>query len=191
MSDSDPGFNPQNYQGVQYQMNNQGFNSASALAIRLDFTTPLENFQMYLRGVEYRTIVGKNGKPELVQVFKGTPMVNDDGYQAVMSWYSIINAQVVQGNFIDEEQLGMFMMHHRIGFFSDMMNNRRKYGINVNQIRALTDKYSDFVFPVLTRCLFNKEREGMNNTVRVQETMNSQSQSRGMFNIPFFGGGKK
>lgn len=191
MTDYDPGFNPQNYNTQAYQVNNQGFNSATALGIRLDFQTPLENFQMYLRGVAYVTVAGDKGQPVTKEVKIGDPIVNKRGYQAVMHWHSIVNAQVVQGNFVDDKELGFFMMHHRIGFFSDMMLNRKEYGIDIKQIRALSDRYCDFVYPVLTRCLFNKEREGMNNTVKVQETVNSQTRGSGWSLIPMFGGKKQ
>lgn len=190
MNDSDPGFNPQNYNSQQYQFNNQGFNSASALQIRLDTNGVIENFQIFLSGRDVRTIMDDNGNPKTVKLWEGEAIVNDQGYQAVMRWvHMILNSQVIQGNLLDEDYFGEYMMNLRKDFVIDMMINRKKYGIDLRNFQGLVATFMNCCYLVLTRPLFNKEREGMNNTVKVQETMQSQAPNKGFFgNIPFFGG---
>ena len=179
----------QNFQAYQYQVNNQGFNSASALQIRLDTQSVIDNFQVYLRGKDVRTVMNAEGKSEQIVLWCGEPIVNDNGYQAVMRWLNLIlNSQVIQGNLLDEEYFGDYMMNLRKDFFMDLMINRAKYGIDLRNIQSLSDGFCSCAYLILTRPLFNKERDGMNNTVKVSETMNTQP--TGGWNIPFLGGKK-
>jgi hypothetical protein len=179
----------QNFQAYQYQVNNQGFNSASALQIRLDTQSVIDNFQIYLRGKDIRTVMNSDGKPEQITLWCGAPIVNDNGYQAVMRWlHLILNSQVIQGNLLDADYFGDYMMNLRKDFFMDLMINRGKYGIDLRNIQSLSDGFCSCAYLILTRPLFNKERDGMNNTVKVSETMNTQPNQG--WSIPFLGGKK-
>lgn len=179
-----------NFQAMQYQLNNQGFNSASALQIRLDTAGVIESFQVYLRGKDIRTVMGEDGKPKQVVLWKGEPIVNDNGFQAIMRWLNlIINSQVIQGNFLTEEYFGEYMMNLHKDFALDLMINRQKYGISLRNYDGLVNGFVNCSYLILTRPLFNKERDGMNNTVKVSETM--QTQPSGGWGLPFLGGGKK
>lgn len=181
----------QNYAATQFQMNNMGFNTASALQIRLDTQSVIDNFQVYLRGEDVRTIMDpETGEPRQVRLWKGESIVNDNGYQAVMRWLHLVfNPQVIQGNLLDANYFGEYMMNLRKDFFLDMMVNRKKYGIEIRNIQALSAGFSNCAYLILTRPIFNKERDGMNNTVKVSET--NQVQSSAGWGIPFLGGGKK
>lgn len=179
----------QNYNAMQYQMNNQGFNSASALQIRIDTDPLIERFQIYLRGKDIRTVMDEEGNSKQVILWSGSPIVNDNGYQAVMSWITLIySTHVIQGNFLDEQYFGTYLMNLRKDFFLDMMKNRHEYNIPIKEIEALSAKFCNCAYMLLTRPLFNKEREGMNNTTKTVESM--QTNPGQGWSIPFFGGKK-
>ena len=179
----------QNFQAYQYQVNNQGFNSASALQIRLDTQSVIDNFQVYLRGKDIRTVMDEKGKPKQVILWSGEPIVNDNGDQAVMRWLNLIlNAQVIQGNLLDENYFGEYLMNLRKDIALELMINRHKYGIDIRNYQGLIAGFMNCAYLILTRPLFNKERDGMNNTVKVSETMNTQP--GGGWSIPFLGGKK-
>ena len=177
----------QNYNAMQYQMSNQGFNSAGALQIRLDTRSVIENFEIYLRGKDVRTVLDEKGKPKQVTLWEGERIVNDHGYQAVMRWLNLIlNSQVIQGNLLDENYFGEYMMNLRKDVALDLMINRIKYGIELRNYEGLVSGFMNCAYLILTRPIFNKEREGMNNTTKVVESM--QTHPSGGWNIPFLGG---
>jgi hypothetical protein len=179
----------QDYNAMQYQMNNQGFNSASALSIRLDTQGVIDNFQIYLRGKDVRTVMDSNGKPKSVILWSGEAIVNDNGFQAIMRWLNLtLNSQVIQGNLLDEDYFGDYMMNLRKDIAMDLMINRQKYGIHIRNYQGIVAGFSNCAYLILTRPLFNKERDGMNNTIKVSETMNTQPSSS--WSIPFLGGKK-
>ena len=177
----------QNYQAQQYQINNSGFNSVGALQIRLDTQGVIDNFQIYLRGKDVRTVMNANGKPENITLWKGEAIVNDNGFQAVMRWLHLtINSQMMMCNLLDEDYFGEYMMNLRKDVALDLMINRTKYGISIRNYEGLVASFMNCAYLILTRPLFNKERDGMNNTVKVQESVTSQPQAG--WSIPFLGG---
>jgi hypothetical protein len=183
----DPNF--QNYQ--MGQSSNLGFNSASALQIRLDTKPVIDEFEKYLKGIDTRIIQNDDGRLITQTVWQGKPIVNEYGHQAVMRWLNlIINTQTVQGNLIQEEDFGIYMCNLRKDIATDLMINRSRYGIAIRDFPGLMASFSNCSYLILTRTIFNKEREGMNNTTRIQETMQTQSQGGSWFSKPFFGGKK-
>ena len=198
MSDlsSDPGFNPQNYSATQFQLNNQGFNSASALQIRMNPERIIQDFEIYLKGKNVVQVQNPKTKQlEFVDLMggKGKAVVNDLGYQAVMGWLTMImNNQVIQGNFLDESYFGEYLMNLRKDVAMDLIVNRRNYELDIREVEPLIAKFMNCSYLLLTRPLFNKERDGMNNTVKVVENSQTMPLKTGMMsNIPFFGGGRK
>ena len=180
----------QNYNTTQFQANNMGFNSASALQIRLDTDTVKQSLAPYFKGAEYATVMGNDNKPKQVIIWKGSPMCNDKGFQAIMTWLHVcLNPQVMQGNMEDRDLFGLYMMNLHADITEDLMINRGDFGIPLRQVSKIIHNLTDLAYPVLTRTLYNKERDGMNNTVKVQETMQSNSGGSG-WSIPFFGGKK-
>lgn len=180
----------QNFSSQGYITSNRDFNSASALQIRLDTRTIIEEFEKFLKGEDYTIVQNEKGELFKKTIWKGNPVVNSLGFQAVMRWINlIINTSTVQANFITEENFEDYMCNLRKDVALDLMNNRKKYGIDLNEYQGLMSSFMNCVFLILTRPIFNKEREGMNSTTRIQES-NTQSQpNRGMFNFPW--GGRK
>lgn len=179
----------QNVQNYGYSINNQGYNSASALQTRLD-TSVVDEFEKYLRGEDVRLIQQDN---KLVQktIWKGKRIVNDLGYQNIMQWFNvIINKATLQGNFITEEDYGDFMCDLHKDLTEVLLINRLRYDLAISDISNVVHQFTMCVRIILTRPIFNKERDGMNNTVRTQETVQTSSSRPSFFNIPLMGGKK-
>jgi hypothetical protein len=178
------------YNASQQQYNNLGFQATGALQIRLDTDKVKESFEIHLRGKSVQTIQDAKGKLMQVEIKIGEPLVNDVGLQAVMGWMDlVINAQVIQGNFITEEDFGEYMMNLRKDFEVDMMINRHSWGVSIRDFPGLSAKFMNCAYLILTRPIFNKERDGMNSTVRTVESVQNQTRGGG-FSMPFFGGKK-
>lgn len=180
----------QSYKNFGMSSSNQGFNSAGALQIRLD-TSFLAEFEKYLLGVDTQIVQDDQGQFTEQVVWQGEAVVNTLGYQTVMQWMKIvINKTTLQGNFITEDDYGNFMCDVHRDVLEDLMTRRKDYGLNIRDLQPLLHKFMNCTRVVMTRQLFNKERDGMNNTMRVHETMQSQNNSKGFFSMPFFGGKK-
>ncbi len=76
------------FRNMSIASNNNGFNTANALQIRLD-TGIVDEFEKYLKGVDNRWVTNSDGKLEEVVIYQGQPMVNKEGYQAIMQWINI------------------------------------------------------------------------------------------------------
>jgi hypothetical protein len=180
----------QQYQSMHTQLSNLGYNAAASLQIRLDTDTVKNNLAPFFRGAKYTTVMNKDGKPENIVVWEGLPLCNDQGYQAILTWLNVVvNPQVIQGNMEDRDFFGEYMMNLHKDITEDLMLNRNSYGIPLRQVAKIIHNLTDLAYPILTRTLYDKERLGMNNTTKIQESMTSQPS--GGFSIPFFGGGKK
>jgi hypothetical protein len=183
----------ENINSQGFQANNYGFNSAGALQIRLNVKEDVvDQFEVYLRGKDYRMVELEDGSVQRIETRIGDPLVNEQGYQAVMSWISgMISSQTVQANFVKEDDFRAFMLNYSLSIIQDLYSNRKHYGIDISKIEGLVNKMELTTHLILTRPLFNKERDGMNNTMKISETMQSQQTSKGWFGgLPFMGGKK-
>lgn len=181
-------FQQQPYNAAQYQMNNQGWNSAASLQIRLDTATVKDSLAPYFRGAEYGQIL-EDGVAKNVVIWQGQPLCNEKGFQAIMTWlHVVVNPQVIQGNMEDREFFGEYMMNLHKDITEDLMINRNDYGIPIRQVSKIIHNLTDLAYPILTRTLYDRERQGMNNTVKTSETV--QMQQQGGWSLPLFGGKK-
>jgi hypothetical protein len=179
-------------QSAAMMLNNAGFNSANALQIRLDMRDEVANFQKYLLGLE--TIVDINQDGDAVErvIQQGERLVNDYGFQALMGWISfIMNKHTVMGNFLDENWYGDYMCDLHMDIWSDLVINRRKYGIDINMLQSIHNKFMMCSRLLLTRPIGDKERNGMNNTTKIVENTQTNNQSRGLFSSFMGGSGRK
>lgn len=193
MNDQQP--NSESFNSSGFQSNNYGFNTASALQIRMNVREDvLEPFQTYLTGRRVSMVENSDGTISEQVEDIGTPVVNKEGYQAVMSWLTgLLSAQTIQANFIEEKDYNRFMKDLSLSLTCDLMANRKKYGIEINKINGLHKQMVLMAHLILTRAIFNKERDGMNNTLKIHESMQSNQVSKGGFfsGIPFLGGKSK
>lgn len=185
--------NNEQVQSAQMILNNAGFNSASALQIRLDMREEVASFQKYLLGLETIIEIDENtGEPVERIVQQGERLVNDKGFQCIMGWVSsIMNKHTVMGNFLDEKWYGEYMCDLHKDVWCDLIKNTDKFGIELSNLQGIHGKFMMCARLVLTRPIGDKERNGMNNTTRVVENQTTTNQGGGVFSGFFRGGGKK
>lgn len=170
--------------------NNAGYAFAGAIQIRLDTKSLVDEFDMYIRGVQTRMVQDADGRIINKTIWKGKPILNEIGYQSVMQWINaVINNQSVQGNFIDEEQYQNFLCRSRMDLATDLMINRERYGLDVKDYGGLISKLMRMVEVFMTRPIFNKERDSYANTIKSVESLQTNKTSGG-FSFPFMGGKK-
>lgn len=158
----------------------QGYNLASALQIRLDTDNVLQRLEMNLRGIR-EAIEVIDGVPQVIIRTDGKPLMNDKGIQSVLGKVKgIINPQVVQGNFSDEEY-GGYLCRHRGAIATDLMNNLYRFELDENDYPSVMDMIFSVVEPFMSRLKNNKERESYAATIRSIENNTSQLRSKGGF----------
>lgn len=152
---------------------NGGYNSASALQIRLETNGIIENIEMFLRGAII--VVNqdeKTGKITSSRVNKGQPKASDQGIQSILNWIQLIlNPQVVQGNFpVDapghSSMYEEYIYAVRMDLTMIILNNCYKWNIADEDIELLIDSIMNAVEPFMTRLIDNKERESYDQTVK-------------------------
>ena len=191
MSD-DNTFSSSNSVGVS--SNNSGYYAATALQIRLDTSPIVRQIEMYLKGE--RTVlvdIDGNGTLDTKVVWRGKPLVSEEGLQNVMMFIeSVFNTQVVQANFPDTKKMDGYTMYAkylkrtRMDLSEHLMKNLKAYGIEERNYNGMISTIMRFIEAFMTRALYNKERESYANTIQTRENVQTLPQKSG-FKIPFFG----
>ena len=75
----------QNYMSQAMQVNNAGYQAATALQMRLNTDEVIREFEAYLRGRQ-TVISEENGNVVERVLWQGRPIVNELGYQNVMQF---------------------------------------------------------------------------------------------------------
>lgn len=165
---------------------NQGFNSATALQIRLDPTAILENIELFLRGCKIIVEQDDSGNINTKRVTLGEKKANDLGIQGILNWVQIIlNPQVVQGNFAVDSphyssQYAEYIRLCRINLASTMLENFFEWDLKEHDLNYLVDSIMNAIEPFLTRLIENKERDSYANTISHQETNSIKEANRGL-----------
>ena len=182
---SDTNTTPNN-QSASY-VNNQGYNTASILAIRLDTQQILEQIECYLKG-QIKTEDIKDGVPIVVLRQIGTRKCNDDGIQGIMGYVqSIVNSAVVQGN-VKPDQWLRKNFRHRWQFCKMLVTNTKRWEIEDSNIEPICDECINMIYYFTSRLIDNKERESYSNYSQSQIT-STKTGSSGIFGM--FGGSKQ
>lgn len=164
-----------------YVMANQGFNSASALQIRLNTQTIIDTIEMFLRGWK---VINQDTEQGIIsqKVKVGKPKANDEGIQSILNFMtSIVNPQVVQGNFTDEQYNNYCAdVHEEIT--TQLVLNCYDWNIKENDLESIIDFIMKIVVPFTSRLIDNKERDSYGNTIRTVES-NTIQQKNSAFNL--------
>lgn len=156
---------------------NLGYNSSSALQLRLDTTRIIEDIEMFLSGSRRITYID----PETKDIFtktqrKGKPKANEQGVHAIMAILSsTINPSVVQGNFPADgsdysPMYEAYIYEFNEGIATTLMNNLNNWEIEQADYDVIIDFIMMMVIPFFTRLIKNKERESYEHTVRHTES---------------------
>lgn len=175
--------------GVLTSSNNQGYMTESVMRYRLDTREVLIDIEMQLRGqqVEYSRNL-KTG--EIVETVKtvGTPKMNDEGIQSIISYLrSVLGPHTVQGNF-DRDGYDDLICEIDIYLSENVMTNLHNWGVKIEDYNHILDTIVTTLRLFLSRTIDNKERESYAATMRSYESIESQKSGGFSWN-PF--GGKK
>ena len=165
---------------------NQGFNSATALQIRLDPTQTLESVEMFFRGA--KIIVEQTDTGEIItrRVTLGEPKANDHGIQALLNWVqTILNPRVAQGDFVVDSphyssQYSEYVKAIRINLSSTLLENLYEWQIKETDLNYIVDFIMNIIEPFTTRLIGNEERKSYANTISHQETSQVKENNRSM-----------
>lgn len=182
--------------------NNQGFNNASALVVRLDTQPLLENIEMFLRRSRKETYMQEDGTTLTKFTEFSSPVASEEGVQSILCWcQSIINQHVSQGNFVEDggglgkprqsQHYWEFISGKSTEFLDILMINQYRWGISDADLRMIYYTVVSVMETFLTRLIGNKERESFTNTLTHNETNKVQGggSSGGLFSNIF--GGKQ
>jgi hypothetical protein len=162
-------------------------NDFYALNLRLNPDPLLARTEMYLRGakIEYiETPQGIQGR----KVNIGVPLANNFGVQQILNRIgSIINPQVVQGNFPSDDtgysfEYEYYIREVRYSIAEFLFINLDNFEIDEAQYEGICDFIMDIVIPFMSRLIDNKERDSYG---KVSET-NSSNTVRAKNGIPLF-----
>lgn len=184
----------QNYTTRGSVDNNAGYYAASALHIRLDTSQVVRQIEMYLKGERSILTEDDNGRLTKKTIWKGTPLVSDEGLQGIMQFVEMVfNPQVVQGNFSDVSNTvkaydlyANYLCRTRKDLADHLMKNIKNYGIDEKNFNGIVSNIMRFVEPFMTRLINNKERESYANTIKTLESTQT-TPAKNRFSIPFFG----
>lgn len=165
--------------------NNDGYANSTALKLRLDTDPVLNRIEMNLRGIQHKIVINKAGEPQEKFEVDGESMANDIGVQNIMGMVrSMVNSQVVQGNF-EEEEYGLYLCRQRKALVTDMMINLHRYDIDIQNYNGIIAMIFQVVEPFISRTKGNKERESYANTIVSHESSNNSVRQGKGVNLPF------
>lgn len=171
--------------------NNQGYNTANALHLRLNTDPLIYQFKIYLLGKDIITTENpKSGQIEDVIVWEGKPVVNQLGFQRIMQFMNlVINPQTVQGNFTTEDAYTDFLCRCRMDLATDLIVNKKRYALDSKDYPGLMSSIMRLIEIFMTRQIFNEERKGYGQNLKVSETVQTQPTRTGFLGIsnPFGG----
>lgn len=161
---------------------NSGFVSGSALQIRLDCSQLIEDIELFLRGS--KIVIERDEKTHKLKtkyVPIGKPKANDLGIQAILNQISsIINPQVVQGNFPSDGQGHSTMYENyieevNVSFACTLMINLYNWEIREEDFEFIVNFIMNLVQPFMTRLIDNEERKSYENTIKHLESSKTGS----------------
>jgi len=165
----------QGYELEQYR------NDSSVLQIRLNADYVLNNFKIFLTGEVQTAVYDKDGNPFMEKRQIAKKKANDEGIQFLLSYaQTVINAQVVQGNF-SYEQYQNYISEVHDGIIVNLMNNLHSWGVSEDDYESIIDEFMNLVQPFISRLINNKERESYAATIKTVESSNIAQSRGGLF----------
>jgi hypothetical protein len=157
-------------------MDNAGYYGLTALQIRLDPSEVIREIERYLRGVKTEMRPQNDGSIKEIIVWKGKPMMNERGIQAVMSIViACFNNQVVQGNFLDYDLYADHLCRTRKELSFNLMMSMYDYDLAQENFSEIMSTLMRYIEVYMTRPINNKERESYAQTLRSSEVLSMQS----------------
>lgn len=157
-------------EGMQAYSNNFQYNTASALSVKLDTKTVLDEFESNLRG--QKTFMRKDeiGNDTPYTIVTGKPKCNELGIQTIKTKIlSVFNPQTGQGN-LTKDHYDTFMFHYRLEVSGLIVENCYKWEIEDGDLDFVIDTVCDLAELFLTRPIDNLERESNAQQIKSHES---------------------
>ena len=169
------------YEGEGMSINNQGYNEANALTIRLDTQQVLDRIKSFLEGTEEKLVIdNKTKEPRIVREQIVERKVNAQGVYGIMAWLQhTVNTQVVQGNIQDWAELDNYVYTYRMDLSEYIMKNLINWDVADEDYNGIIDMIMLQVKPFMSRLVNNKERESYSNTIKHSETSGHTLKQKG------------
>ena len=163
-------------QSQSLSSHNMAYMTPSALQMRLETNENLEKIEVFLSGQKIYTFQDEEtGDIKIKKKQIGRRLMNDEGVSHIVNYVSsVINPQVVQGNYSEEwyrQQLEL--THKRLAFMITV--NRPYWDLDPNARYSVIGFIMEFVKPYLSRLIDNKERESYAATIRSVESSTMQT----------------
>jgi hypothetical protein len=174
----------QNKQMDALLTNNDEYNTANILQLRLNTEPILHNIELYLKGQYEQYVQDGEGNVSLQHTDYSDPKCNPQGIYTVMSWLrGTINSQIVQGNFEKHEDLYNYLATFRMTLAETLMINLTNYAIKETDWEGILDMIMSMMKPFMSRLVGNKERDSYTHTL--QHTQRSDSVVANKSKFPF------
>lgn len=169
--------------------NNQQFTNMTALHIRLDTQSVMENTELFLKGAKILVFQDENGNISQRMVKTGIGKANEDGIRTLLSWLNlIVNPQNVQGNFpVDgagqSDMYERYIEEKRIELTVAIIVNQYYWDIRDEDIDNIVNSIMSWVEPFLTRLIGNEERKSYDNTIKHLESNTVKEQGKNQLKL--------
>ncbi len=164
--------------------NNDDYNTANILQLRLNTEPVLHNIELYLKGQYEQYVQDENGNVRMQHTDYASPKCNPQGIYTIMSWLrGTINSQIVQGNFPSFYELYDYLASFRMNLAENLMINLINYEISENDFEGILDMIMSLMKPFMSRLVQNKERDSYTHTL--QHTQRSDTVMANKTKFPF------
>jgi len=158
---------------------NQEYLTASIVGIRLDTTSLIDKFELFLRGAKWVIYQDDDGHPCRKKMSFGVPRANEDGIESIKNYAEmILNKAVVQGN-TSRDDCKEKVLDIIQDLADDMWDNLYKWGVSEYDYLPIIHRLWHSMDLFISRTINNKERESYQNTIIQKESNTIQEQNKG------------
>lgn len=154
--------------------------TSSVLKVRLDTTSLMQQFEIFLTGKVESIAYDDNNKPYITLKQIAPPLANERGQQWILNKLRmIVNPSTVQANFQTKQDYYIYVNDIWSSLIYNLMVNMHVWGIDENNYNPIIDNLMDVIRVFMTRPLDNKERESYINTMKIAESSTLDNRGKG------------
>jgi len=164
---------------------NNGYQDSSALKIRLETKELIESIELFLKGSKLEVTQDEQGHIKTQEIWMGERKANEFGVQSILNYIgSIVNTQVVQGNFPSDspghsDMFDNYIEEINLSLINIIFTNCYNWEIKDDDISVIIDHIMALIYPFMTRLIDNLERESYEKTITHSESHSQQGQKNG------------
>lgn len=163
-----------------YTSDNDSYNNASMLQIRLNTEPVIAKIELFLRGEREKYGINEQGQPVVIAEKIGESKANNEGIHSIMIWLSgLLNSQIVQGNIENFAEKDNKIADIREDLSEYIMKNLVNWEISDAEYEGIIDLMITQLDLFLSRLVGNKERDSFTHTMKHVENNSSQVRNKG------------